>query len=220
MTTHVLDTARPVHAVASVLTVALVDDHPVMRCGLRALLSGVDGIDVVAESSTEPAALERALRHRPDVLVVDGPVADIARLAPGVALLVFTGCEDDAALFAALRAGARGYLLKGAELTDLVRAIRGVAAGEVIFGARIAHRLTALMTLQARPAALPTLTSREHEILELLARGMDNGTIARTLFLAPKTVRNNISTIFSKLGVLDRAEAITRARAAGLGLAS
>jgi DNA-binding NarL/FixJ family response regulator len=218
MTSAMLAGPRPVER--PVLTVALVDDHPVMRCGLRALLSRVDGIDVVAESSTEPRSLVQVLRHRPDVLIVEGPVDDIVRAAPGVAVLVFSASEDDESVFRAMRAGARGYLLKGAERADLIRAIRGVAAGEVIFGARIAHRITELMTRPVRPASFPTLTGREREILDLIARGLDNSAIARQLYLAPKTVRNNICTIFGKLGVLDRTEAIARARAAGLGAAS
>ncbi|HEV2784337.1 MAG TPA: response regulator transcription factor [Actinophytocola sp.] len=196
------------------MTVALVDDHPVMRAGLRALLSRVDGISVVAEASTEPGSLAEALLNEPDVLIVDGPVAEVVRSAPGAAVLVFTTSEDDESVFNAMRAGARGYLLKGAARDDLIRAIRGVAAGEVIFGARIAHRLTGLMTRRVTP--FPTLTTREREILELIARGLDNIAIARALFLAPKTVRNNICAIFAKLGVVDRAEAIARARAAGI----
>jgi DNA-binding NarL/FixJ family response regulator len=132
---------------------------------------------------------------------------------------VFTTCDDDESVFNAMRAGARGYLLKGAEQDDIVRAIRGVAAGEAIFGASIARRLTELMTRQVRPDRhpFPELTAREREVLELIAAGRSNAAIAQELYLAPKTVRNNISMIFAKLGVADRAQAIVRARQAGLG---
>ena len=224
MTAAVL--ARPRQAE---LSVVLADDHPVVRGGLRALLSGVDGITVVAESTTQPEALASALRHGPHVLIVDLPmrgpdgvtlIRSVLRAAPGLAVLVFTSSEDDESVFNAMRAGARGYILKGAEQSDIVRAIRGVAAGEVIFGARIAARLTELMMRQVQPDPFPELTSRERGILDLLAQGLGNAAIAHRLDLAPKTVRNNICTIFAKLGVADRAEAILRARAAGLGVST
>ncbi len=209
------------------LNVVLADDHPVVRGGLRALLSGVDGITVVAESSTRPDALASALLPAPDVLIVDLPmrgpdgvalIRSVLRTAPGLAVLVFTSSEDDESVFNAMRAGARGYILKGAEQSDIVRAIRGVAAGEVIFGARIAARLTALMMRQVQPGPFPELTIREREILNLLAQDLGNAAIAHRLDLAPKTVRNNICTIFAKLGVTNRSEAIIRARAAGFGV--
>jgi DNA-binding NarL/FixJ family response regulator len=212
------------------LSVVLVDDQPVVRSGLRALLAGAAGITVVGEASTARESVRAALRSEPDVLVVDLPmrgpsgVAAITQLlaaAPGVAVLVFTSCDDDESVFNAMRAGARGYLLKGAEQDDIVRSIRGVAAGEAIFGASIARRLTELMTRQVRPDRhpFPELTAREREVLELIAAGRSNAAIAQELYLAPKTVRNNISMIFAKLGVADRAQAIVRAREAGLGVA-
>lgn len=222
MTAPVL--ARPRQAE---LSVVLADDHPVVRGGLRALLSGVGGITVLAESGTHPDALASALRHGPDVLIVDLPmrgpagvalIRSVLRTAPDLAVLVFTSSEDDESVFNAMRAGARGYILKGAEQSDIVRAIRGVAAGEVIFGARIAARLTELMMRQVQPDPFPELTTREREILNLLAQDLGNAVIAHRLDLAPKTVRNNICTIFAKLGVADRSEAILRARAAGLGV--
>src|SRR5439155_21168098 len=186
-------------------TAALVDD----RDGAGSLLSCVDGVRVVAEPSTA------------DVLIVDGVAGLRAarRSAPDAAVLVFTASGDGDSVFTAMRAGARGYLLRDVEPDDLVRAIRGVAAGEMIFGARIAGRLTELMIRQARADRhpFPELTARGREILDLIARGKDNAAIARQLFLAPKTVRNNISMIFGKLGVADRAAAIARAREAGLG---
>jgi DNA-binding NarL/FixJ family response regulator len=189
----------------SELTVAVVDDHPV-----SALLSLVDGITLVP---TPEAA---------DVLIV-GSVAALHRArrsAPDAAALVITASDDGDSVFGAMRAGARGYLLEDASRDDLVRAIRGVAAGEMILGPAIAARLTELMIRQSQPARhpFPDLTTREREILDLIAQGKDNGTIARQLFLAPKTVRNNISLIFSKLGVAGRSAAIVRAREAGIGL--
>jgi DNA-binding NarL/FixJ family response regulator len=187
------------------LNVALVDEHPVVRGGLVALLSCVDGITVVAEPS------------RADVLIVDSVAAleVVRRAAPTAAVIMFTTSADGESVFTAMRAGARGYLLKDAEQDDIVRTIRGVAAGEMIFGARVASRLTELMTHQPQP--FPDLSAREREILDLIAKGLDNPSIARQLFLAPKTVRNNISMIFSKINVADRAQAITRARESGLG---
>jgi DNA-binding NarL/FixJ family response regulator len=188
----------------SELTVAVVDDHPV-----SALLSLVDGITLV--SAPEEA----------DVLIVGSAAAlhRARRFAPDAAALVIIASDDGDSVFGAMRSGARGYLLEDASRDDLVRAIRGVAAGEMILGPAIAARLTELMIRQSQPDRhpFPDLTSREREILELIARGYDNGTIARQLFLAPKTVRNNISLIFSKLGVADRSTAIVRAREAGLG---
>lgn len=222
MTAPVL--ARPRQAE---LSVVLADDHPVVRGGLRALLSEVDGITVLAESGTHPDAVASALAHAPHVLIVDLPmrgpdgvalIRSVLREVPGLAVLVFTSSEDDESVFNAMRAGARGYILKGAEQSDIVRAIRGVAAGEVIFGARIAAKLTELMMRQVQPDPFPELTSREREILNLLADDLGNAAIAHRLDLAPKTVRNNICTIFAKLGVADRAQAVLRARAAGLGV--
>jgi DNA-binding NarL/FixJ family response regulator len=189
----------------------------------------VAGITVVGDAPAHPDALASALRTVPDVLVMDLPmrgpdgirtIQSVLRSAPGVAVLVFTSCEDDESVFNAMRAGARGYILKGAEQADIVRAIRGVAAGEAIFGARIAARLTELMMRQSRPDRhpFPDLTCREREVLALLSEGLGNAAIAHRLDLAPKTVRNNISAIFAKLGVGDRAQAIVRARAAGIGV--
>lgn len=222
MTAAVL--ARPRQAE---LSVVLADDHPVVRGGLRALLSDVPGITVVAETATRDMAV--VLAHEPDVLIVDLPmhghagvatIQSVLRAAPGLAVLVFTTSEDDESVFNAMRAGARGYILKGAEQADIVRAIRGVAAGEAIFGARIAARLTELMMRQTQPDRhpFPELTCREREILELIAEGLPNPAIAHRLYLAPKTVRNNISAILAKLCVADRAEAIVLARTAGLGV--
>ncbi|HEU5475097.1 MAG TPA: response regulator transcription factor [Actinophytocola sp.] len=194
-----------------VLTVGLVGDHPV------GLLSGVDGLRIVV------CTADGAGIATPDVLIVDGvrSLRAVRDRVPGVPVLVVTTADDVESVFNAMRAGARGYLLRGAERADIVRAVRGVAAGEMILGAQIASRLTDLMIRQAQPShPFPTLSAREREIMELIAVGADNSTIARRLDLAPKTVRNNVCTIFGKLGITDRAEAIARARAAGLPRAS
>jgi DNA-binding NarL/FixJ family response regulator len=141
----------------------------------------------------------------------------IAERAPHVAVLVVTMHEDDDSVFAAMRAGARGYLLKGAERDDLLRALRAVAAGDAIFGPRIAERIAAQFSSDRDGNPFTELTDREHEVLDLIAAGRSNTEIARTLVVAPKTVRNHISNIFAKLRVTDRAQAIVRAREAGLG---
>lgn len=209
------------------LTLVLADEHPVVRSGLRALLESVGEMRVVAEARTGREAVREALLHRPDVLMMDLELAEpdgitaikeVQRSQPGIAVLVFTMRDDDAAVFTAMRAGARGFIHKDAEQDDIVRAIRGVAAGEAIFGPAIAARLTELFggqSLDRHP--FPDLTSREREVLDLIAEGLPNNAIARRLYLAPKTISNHISTIFSKLGVPDRAAAIVRAREAGLG---
>jgi DNA-binding NarL/FixJ family response regulator len=208
------------------LTVVVADDHPVVRGGLRAVLAGSGEITVVGEAATGRDAVHEALRHRPDVLVTDlpsgdpGVVREVARSAPGVGVLVFTLLEDDDSVLAAIRAGARGYLHKCARHEDIVRAVHGVAAGEAVFGARIAVRLAGLLSTRTDSAPFPDLTTRERQVLDLLAAGVPNPAIARRLQLAPKTVANHISAIFAKLGVTGRPEAIVRARDAGLGRGS
>ncbi len=211
-----------------VLRIALADDHEAFRAGLRALLSTVPGMTVVGEAATGDGAVELALRTHPDVVVMDlnMPGTDgieatrrIVGPSPHVAVLVLSMYEDDDQVFGALKAGARGYLLKGADRSELVRAIRSVASGEAIFGPGIARRLMSFFA--ARPPvgvdAFPELTEREREILDLVARGMSNAEITQRLVLSPKTVRNHVSNIFGKLQVADRAQAIVRAREAGLG---
>jgi DNA-binding NarL/FixJ family response regulator len=209
--------------------VVAVDDHDAFRAGLRALLSTVDGIDLVGEGRTGDEAVELARSQQPDVVLmdlnmpgVDGIEATrrIVEAAPHIAVLVLTMYDDDDSVFDAVRAGARGYLLKGAGRAELVRAVRGVASGEAIFGPAVARRLMAYFARPAPPAArevFPELTEREHEVLDLLARGMSNAEITSRLGLSPKTVRNHVSNVFSKLAVRDRAEAIVRAREAGMG---
>ena len=208
--------------------VVVADDHPVFRDGLAMLLGSVDGVEVVGTAADGVEAVALAVRLLPDVVVMDvqmprlngvDATRRLAEDAPGVGVVVLTMSEDVGTVFAAVRAGARGYLVKGAEQEEIVRAITTVAAGGAVFGAPLARRIAEFFT--AGPAApeapFPQLTAREREILDLLAAGRSNAQIAAALFLSPKTVRNNVSNIFAKLHVADRAEAIIRARDAGLG---
>ncbi|RVX43252.1 LuxR family two component transcriptional regulator [Nonomuraea polychroma] len=209
------------------LRVVIADDHPVVRDGLAALLSTVPGMEVAGTASSGREAVRAAVTLAPDVLVLDiqmpemsgiDAARDVATAAPGVAVLMLTMYEDDESVFAAMRAGARGYVLKGAEQDEIVRAIRAVAAGEAIFGPGVARRVLGHLTAP-RPAGepFPELTPREREVLGLIAAGHGNAFIGTRLSLAPKTVGNHISSIFAKLQVASRAEAIIRARDAGLG---
>jgi DNA-binding NarL/FixJ family response regulator len=211
------------------LRILLADDHPVFRSGLRLLLAAeADGAaEVVGEATNGAEAVERARELQPDVVVMDLQMPELngieatARIvaeSPHIGVLVLTMFEDDDSVFAAMRAGARGYLLKGADQAEIVRAIRAVGSGEAIFGPRIARRVIDYFATE-RPAAVPfpELTAREREVLELIAQGRSNLDITRTLVLSPKTVRNHVSNIFTKLQVADRAQAIVRAREAGLG---
>ena len=211
------------------IRVMLADDHPVYRDGLAALLGSVPGIEVVATAGTGEEAVAQAAELQPDVVVMDVQMPGIDGIeatrrvtadSPHIGVVMLTMAEEDSTLFAAMRAGARGYLLKGANQAEIVRAITAVARGEAIFGPAIATRVAEF--LAAAPAAatdqvFPQLTAREREILSLVAAGRSNAQIASTLFLSPKTVRNNVSNIFAKLHVADRAAAIIQAREAGLG---
>ncbi len=211
------------------VTVVVADDHPVVRDGLSALLRSLEGIDVVATACDGAEAVREAVLHRPDVLVMDvampgtdGVTAtrQIAASAPDTAVLMLTMFDDDDSVLAAMQAGARGYLLKGARQDEIERAIRAVAAGEAIFGPGIARRLLGFVggtAQQQPPQPFPALTARERDVLEEIARGRSNTAIAQHLGLAPKTVGNHISSIFLKLQVSSRAEAIVQARDAGLG---
>ena len=209
------------------IRVVLADDHPVVRAGLAALLSSLPGIEVVGVAATGREAIREVVTTRPDVAVLDLQMPDLdgfaatrelARAAPEVAVLVLTMFEDDDSVFAAMRAGARGYLVKGAEQEEIARAIRAVAAGEAIFGPGVARRVLTFFAAPPPTDPFPELTTREREILDLLAAGLSNPAIATRLDLAAKTVANNVSTIFTKLGTADRAAAIIHARNAGLGV--
>jgi DNA-binding NarL/FixJ family response regulator len=212
------------------LTVLVADDHPVFRDGLQVTLEDSADIDVVGAVADGQAAIEQARRTRPDVVLMDlrmpgvGGIEATARIAaelPATAVVVLTMSEDDDSVFAALRAGARGYLLKEASAEDITRAVRAVAGGEAVFGPRIADRVLAFFSAAAlRGAAavpFPQLSAREREVLDLVAQGCDNPTVARRLFLSEKTVRNHVSACLHKLQVASRAEAVALARDAGLG---
>ena len=211
------------------IRILIADDHPLFRAGLRALLESIPDTEVAGEAATGEEAVEVALTLVPDVVVMDinmpglngiDATRRIVDESEDVKVLVMTMHDDDEAVFAAIRAGARGYQLKGAAQDETLRAIRSVANGEAIFGPGIADRLQRF--LAAPPAldpsqAFPQLTDREREILHLLAERRTNAEIAVQLFLSQKTVRNYVSAIFAKLQVADRAEAGLLARAAGLG---
>jgi DNA-binding NarL/FixJ family response regulator len=207
--------------------VLIADDHPVFRDGLATLLEPHPEIEVVARAADGAEAVALAAEHRPDVVVMDiqmprvngiEATRQVLAAQPSVGVLVFTMGEDDGTLLSAMRAGARGYLVKGAAQDEVVRAITAVAGGGVVFGASLAARIGELLSPSAAPAReFPMLTDREREVLDLIAAGRSNGQIAATLFLAPKTVRNNVSAILSKLQATDRAEVIIRARDAGMG---
>ena len=212
------------------IRVGIVDDHPLMREGLRALVSSLADMEVVGEAGDGEAARREAQLTRPDVVVMDlhlpgvnGVEATraVLRAVPTTRVLVLTMFEDDESVFAAMRAGASGYLLKGAEQDEIVRALRSVAAGQAIFGPTVARRIVDFFASGNRdvpaPQPFPELTPREREVLDLIAAGRSNGTIARELVISPKTVSNHISAIFAALQVADRATAIVRARQAGLG---
>jgi DNA-binding NarL/FixJ family response regulator len=213
-----------------VIRVVVVDDHPVFRHGLVALLGAVDDLEVVGTCADGAEAVRLAAESQPDVVVMDlnmpgmsgvEATRHLAATSPHVGVLVLTMFEDDESVFAAMRAGARGYLVKGADSPDVVRAITAVARGEAIFGPSVAQRVLGYLTrpLSAQDERVfPELTAREREVLEMIAAGHSNGQIAQRLSLSAKTVRNNVSNIFSKLQVADRAEAIVRARRAGMGV--
>jgi DNA-binding NarL/FixJ family response regulator len=211
------------------IRILIADDHALFRGGLNALFLSVPDTEVVGEASTGGEAVALAADLQPDVVLMDIQMPDVngieatravVRDSPHVGVIVVTMFEDDDSVFAAMRAGARGYVLKGADQEEILKVIRAVAAGEAHFGPEIARRLMGFFSTP-RPAApteaFPELTARESEVLDLIAAGHKNREIAKSLYLSPKTVRNHISNIFTKLQVADRAQAIVRAREAGLG---
>ena len=209
------------------LRILVVDDHPIFRMGMVALL-GTLGFEVAAEAASADEAVAAADQHELDVVLMDlhlgessgvDATREIVRRHPDLGVLVVTMLDDDDSVFASMRAGARGYLLKGADPAEVERAVRAVANGEIILGPAIASRALAFLA-GARvggPVPFPDLTDREREVLDQVARGLDNAAIARRLSLSPKTVRNHLSNILTKLQVVDRAQAIVRAREEGLG---
>jgi DNA-binding NarL/FixJ family response regulator len=207
------------------LTILIVDDHPVFRFGLRALVGAEPDMHIVGEAANGGEALAIAAREVIDLVLMDIKLPDINGLEvtrqlramqPQTRVLVIS-MLDDATVFQALKAGACGYILKGASGEETVRAIRAAAAGEAIFSPPIAQRITQYVSAPSTTAAFPDLTDREREVLVLLAQGLTNSAIAERLSLSAKTVRNRVSDIFSKLQVSDRAQAIIKAREAGLG---
>src|SRR5215472_7445490 len=217
------------------IRVLIADDHPLFRDGLRALLESVEDMQVTGEAATGEEALSEALALQPDVILMDIKMPGlngieatrrILQTSPHIRILILTMFEDDESVFAAVRAGARGYLLKGAVQEETLRAIRAVASGEAIFGPAVASRLMHYFG-STRPIAksgptqfFPELTDREYEILTLIAQRKSNANIAASLVLSPKTVRNHVSNILSKLQVADRTEAMHAAWTAGLGQGS
>jgi len=210
------------------IRVLIADDHPLFRDGMHGLLDSVQDTEVVGEAATGEEAVGLASEVNPDVILMDikmpgingiEATREVVSTNPNVGILVVTMLEDDDSVFAAMRAGARGYLLKGAEQAEVLRAIRAVANGEAIFGPGIAKRVMGLFSTEKprAPQAFPELTEREQEILRLIAGGRGNAKISSELFLSLKTVQNHVSNIFRKLQVADRAQAAIRAREAGLG---
>lgn len=211
------------------IRVFIADDHTLFRDGLRALFSSIEDVELVGEAADGEETVSGVAEIQPDVVLMDIKMPEmngieatrrIVSTSPHVGVIVVTMLEDDDSVFAAMRAGARGYVLKGADQEQMLRTIRAVAAGEALFGSDIAERLMNFFSNLKPSAAMevfPELTEREREVLELIAQGQNNPEIARNLVISPKTVRNHVSNIFNKLQVADRAQAIIRAREAGLG---
>jgi DNA-binding NarL/FixJ family response regulator len=210
------------------IRVLIADDHTLFREGLVALLESIPGIQVVATVEDGQQAIDTAAHLQPDIILMDlqmpavngiEATRQIVQASPHIGIIVVTMFEDDDSVFAAMRAGARGYILKGADQNDMLRAIQAVASGEALFGPSIAARLMNFFTPAAQPTSpvFPELTEREREILAWIAEGASNAEIAAKLTISPKTVRNHVSNIFNKLQVTDRVQAALRAREAGLG---
>ncbi|HEY8719406.1 response regulator transcription factor [Pengzhenrongella sp.] len=213
----------------STLNVLICDDHAGFRASLSALLTGGDEVLVVGEVADGAHAVRSALALQPDVVLMDLAMPGMGGVeatrcivdsAPHIGVIVLTMIDDDDAVFAAMRAGARGYLLKGARRAEIVRALRAVADGDAVFGGAIAGRLTRYFDPPTAPSpsrSFPGLTPREVEVLTLMAQHLANPAIARTLGISEKTVRNNVSAVLVKLRVADRAQAILAAHDAGMG---
>lgn len=216
---------------SDIIRVLLVDDHPIFRGGMRLALTDIPDAQLVGEAATGEEAVAMSADLLPDVVLmdlnlpgIDGITATqrLLEVCPNVSVLVLTMLDDDDSVFSAMRAGARGYVVKGADQDEIVRAVQAVSRGEAIFSPSVAAKVIAYFSAATRPTAppkalFPGLTARELEILDLIAAGENNTTIAARLYLSPKTVRNHITNVFSKLQVADRAEAIVRARQAGYG---
>jgi DNA-binding NarL/FixJ family response regulator len=211
------------------LRILIAEDHPLFRKGMISLLASVPDFEVVGEVATGEEAVALAAQLQPDVVLMDLQMPNVNGIeatrrilqeSPNIRILVVTLFEDDDSVFMALRAGARGYVLKDSDEEEMVHAIRAVGKGEAIFSPNVAERVLAYFAAPmpaSQPQVFPTLTDREREILNLIAQGHPNPSIARQLHLSTKTVGNYVSNIFTKLQVADRAQAIIRAREAGLG---
>jgi DNA-binding NarL/FixJ family response regulator len=215
--------------VESAVRIFIADDHAVYRWGLRTFLDSEPDMEVVGEAATGKEVVECATEVRPDIILMDIQMPGINGIEATrriieanqeIGVVILTMYEDDDSVFSAMRAGARGYVLKGAHPSEILKVLRAVARGEAYFGPEIARRIVDFFSapkVASPKEAFPELTSREREILDLIAQGRTNAEIAARLFVSPNTVRNHISHIFAKLQVADRAEAIVRAREAGLG---
>lgn len=213
------------------LRILITDDHTLFREGLAALLRSLAGLEVVGEAASGEQAIAQAEALQPDVVLMDIQMRQpggagingieatrrIVQTSPHIGVVILTMFNDDDSVFAAMRAGARGYVLKGADQDEMLRVIRAVGRGEALFGPAIAARLMTYFSAPRPTPIFPQLTERERELLAMIAQGHNNEEIARRLVLSPKTVRNHVSNIFSKLQVADRAQAIVRARDAGMG---
>jgi DNA-binding NarL/FixJ family response regulator len=225
-----MEPERPARPEPTAVRILIADDHLVVRRGMAALLSSLDGIEVVGEAGDGAEAVREAQLLRPDVVVMDiqMPTMDgveatrrLCAALPGIAVLVLTMFEDDETVLSAIRAGARGYLLKGAGQEEILTAIRAVTTGQLVIGPSVAARLVEHLSAPAPVTEpFPELTAREREILALVAGGHGNAVIAVQLGLAAKTVGNHVSAILAKLGVAGRGEAVQLARQAGLGEAA
>lgn len=205
--------------------VLVVDDHPVFRVGLKVLLEAEPDIEVIGEAANGAEAVNLARSLRPDVVVMDigmpgmtgtDATRQIVAARPETKVLIITMFDDDS-VFDAVKAGALGYLLKGSGPEDTLRAVRSVARGEAVFSPNTARRIASYFSRSTPSAPFPELTEREREVLDCVARGLTNAAIADRLYLSPKTVRNHVSNVFSKMQVANRAEAIVKAREAGVG---
>jgi DNA-binding NarL/FixJ family response regulator len=213
----------------SLIRILVVDDHTLFREGVNAIFSTVPDVRVVGEASNGVEAVSLANSIQPDVILMDIQMPQlngieatrrILHTSPKIGIIVLTMYEDDDSVFSAMRAGARGYILKGADQEELLRAVRAVASGEALFGPAIATRMMTYFSsakINSAIEAFPELTEREREVLDLIANGSNNNQIANQLSISPKTVRNHVSNIFNKLQVADRAQAIIKAREQGLG---
>jgi DNA-binding NarL/FixJ family response regulator len=209
------------------IKILVADDHPVVRDGLRALFAEYPDIALIGEAATGREAIKAAVIDQPDVIIMDlampdtdgfSATAEINRVAPGVAVLILTMSDDDVTVTKAMRAGARGYLLKGATKEEILRAVTAVADGQAIFGPSVAQRVLARLGAPATgDDPFPQLTPREHDVLRLLSQGLSNSAIADRFGLWLKTINNNTSAIFTKLNVATRTEAAILARDRGLG---